>query len=546
MNVGYRKEDSVNLPGPFLGQNLYQSDPALTALTDNAPQEVLDDLAQHGNFWGSQEAAELGRLANDNPPILRSHDANGQRIDLVEFHPAYHALMRRSIGAGLHSSVWDAQGAEGGVRTLARAARIYLAAGVEAGHLAQLSSTNAGIAAMGHAPRVAEAWLPFVRSRRYDQSQRPVGDKHGALLGVAIAERQAASDLRQLATIAQRADGSTYRLTGHKWFVSAPMSDGFVTLAQTQEGVSAFLMPRILPDGSRNSFRFARLKSKLGNRAQATAEIEMESALALLLGDAGHGVTAVSEMTALARLDAAVISAALMRMAVAEAVHHARQRLAFGIPLIGQPMMIRVLADAALDAVAAAALVFRLAEAFDRANDDPTEGAFARLMTPVTKYWVCKAASPLIAEAMECIGGNAVVEESRLPRLYREAIATAIDNGPGNVACLDVLRVLRKSSEPLEAVLAVSTNALGASAKTTVNVLRAATAVALADEGSTRKLVEQLAMTAAAAQLRRSFPAAIADAFLETRLGKEWRLTYGMLDSRFDARGFIDYLYPPQ
>ncbi|MFO1185256.1 MAG: acyl-CoA dehydrogenase family protein [Bauldia sp.] len=546
MNVGFRKEDSVNLPAPFLGQNLYQSDPALISLTDAVPQAVADDLAQHGTFWGSQEASELGRLANEHAPLLRTHDAGGTRIDLVEFHPAYHALMRRSIAAGLHSSVWDAQGPESGVRTVARAARVYLAAGVEPGHLAQLATTNSAIAALGHTPRLAESWLPFIRSRRYDQSQRPVADKHGALLGLAITERQAGTDLRQLATIAQRVDSSAYRLTGHKWFVSGAMSDGFVTLAQTQEGISAFLMPRVLPDGSRNSFRFSRLKSKLGNRSQATAEIELDSALALLLGEAGHGVSAIAEMSALARLDSALVSAALMRMAVAEAVHHARQRVAFGQPLIAQPMMIRVLADIALDAVAAAALVFRLAEAFDRANDDPSEGAFARLMTPVTKYWVGKAAAPLIAEAMECIGGNAVVEESRLPRLYREAAAAAIDHGPGNVACLDVLRVLRKSSEALEAVLTVSANSLGGAAKTTINVLRAATAVALADEGSTRKLVEQLAMTVAAAALRRGFPAAIADAFLETRLGKEWRLTYGMLDSRFDARAFIDYLYPQQ
>ena len=546
MNGGFRKEESVNQSTPFVGANLFYSDPALIALTDPAPQSVADELAQQGAFWGSPEAAELSRLANDNPPVLRSHDPNGTRIDQVEFHPAYHALMRRSVGAGLHSSVWDAEGAEGNVRTIARAARVYIAAGVEAGHLGQLSTTSAAIASLAHAPRLAETWLPLVRSRRYDQTQRPANEKQGLLVGLAMTEKQGGSDLRQLGTIAQRADGGTFRLTGQKWFVSGPMSDAFVTLGQTQEGISAFLLPRFLPDSSRNSIRLVRLKTKLGNRSQATAEFELDAATGYLLGDPGHGLTAIAELVTLARLDAALISASLMRMAVAEAVHHARQRQAFGGPLVGQPMMIRVLADMALDAVAAAALVFRLAEAFDRANDDPAEAAFARLMTPVTKYWVCKAASPLIAEAMECIGGNATVEESRLPRIYREAPGLAIDVGPGNVVCLDALRVLRKSSDSLEAVLAVSANALGSSGKTTINVLRAATAVALADEGSTRKLVEQLAMTVAAASLRRSFPAVIADAFLETRLGKEWRTTYGMLDARFDAKSFIDFLCPVQ
>jgi putative acyl-CoA dehydrogenase len=300
----------------------------------------------------------------------------------------------------------------------------------------------------------------------------------------------------------------------------------------------------MLPDGNRNAIHFVRLKDKLGNRSNATAEAEFDSAAGWLVGEPGAGIPTIIDMVTLTRLDCAVASAGLMRIALAEATHHVRHRKAFGAALIDQPLMTRVIADMALDAVAAAALAFRLAESYDRAGNDPTEAAFARLMTPAVKYWVTKVAPGMIGEAMECLGGNGYVEESRLPRLYREAPVNAIWEGAGNIMCLDVMRVLRKSSEPLEAVLANIEDALGGTAKSTLNVLRAATAVALADEGSARILTEQLAMTVAAAALRRRFPAVIADAFLETRLGKPWRTTYGMLDSRFDAKAFINYVCP--
>jgi putative acyl-CoA dehydrogenase len=287
-----------------------------------------------------------------------------------------------------------------------------------------------------------------------------------------------------------------------------------------------------------------RLKDKLGNRSNATAEVEFENTAAWLIGESGRGVATILDMVTLTRLDCAVASAGMMRLALAEAVHHARHRRAFGKLLIDQPLMTRVLADMALDSVAASALVFRLAESYDRADDNPAEAAFARLMTPAVKYWVTKVAPVMIGEAMECLGGNGYIEESRLPRLYREAPVNSIWEGAGNVMALDVLRVLRKSSEPLEAVLANIEDALGGTAKSTLNVLRAATAVALADEGSARILTEQLAMTVAAASLRRRFPSVVADAFLETRLGKPWRTTYGMLDSRFDAKAFVNYICP--
>jgi putative acyl-CoA dehydrogenase len=409
-----------------------------------------------------------------------------------------------------------------------------------------MTMTNAGVAAIAHSSSIASEWLPLIRSRQYDSSQKVPLEKAGLTLGMGMTEKQGGSDVSSNATKAEDARDGTWRITGHKWFLSAPMSDAFLMLAQTGQGLSCFLVPRVLPDGSRNGVRLMRLKDKMGNRSNATAEAEFQGATGFLVGEPGRGTATIIDMVTFTRLDCSVASAGLMRVALAEAVHHARHRRAFGGLLLDQPLMTRVLADMALDTVAAAALVFRLAESFDRANDDPAEAAFARLMTPAVKYWVCKIAPTMIAEAMECLGGNGYVEESRLPRLYREAPVNAIWEGAGNIMCLDVMRVLRKTSEPLEAVLANVEDALGSSAKSTLNVLRAATAVALADEGSARILTEQLAMTVAAAALRRRFPAVVADAFLETRLGKPWRTTYGMLDSRFDSKGFINYLCPPQ
>ena len=544
MNSAVDTQEVVNQSPPFTGVNLFSSDPALSALVEGVPQSVIDQLNNHGAVWGSPETFELGRIANQLPPALKTHDPNGMRIDSVEFHPAYHALMRRSVAAGLHASVWDAADGEGAVRTVARAARLFMTAQVEAGHVCPMTMTNASVAALAHSPDLADRWLPVIRSRQYDSSSRPLAEKNGVTIGMGMTEKQGGSDVSGTVTHAENSRDGLYRITGHKWFMSAPMSDAFLVLAQTEDGLSCFLMPRILPDGNRNAVHFIRLKDKLGNRSNATAEAEFDSAAGWLIGEPGGGVPTIIDMVTLTRLDCAVASAGLMRIALAEATHHVRHRRAFGAALIDQPLMTRVIADMALDAVAAAALSFRLAESYDRAGNDPSEAAFARLMTPAVKYWVTKVAPSMIGEAMECLGGNGYVEESRLPRLYREAPVNAIWEGAGNIMCLDVMRVLRKSSEPLEAVLANIEDALGGTAKSTLNVLRAATAVALADEGSARILTEQLAMTVAAAALRRRYPAVIADAFLETRLGKPWRTTYGMLDSRFDAKAFINYVCP--
>ena len=536
----------VNQSPPLTGLNLFASDPGLSALVEGVPMAVIDELTQFGQQWGTAETFELGRIANAFPPILKTHDATGVRIDAVEFHPAWHAIMRRSVAAGLSCSVWDADGQEANVRAVTRAARLYMATQVEAGHIHSMSMTNGAVAALAYNTSLTDRWLPLIRSRKYDSSARPVTEKAGVTIGIGLTEKQGGSDLSANDTQAIEGGDRMWRLTGHKWFLSAPTSDAFLLLAQTLDGLSCFFMPRLLPDGGHNGMRLMRLKDKLGNRSNASAEAEFDEAVAWLIGEPGQGLQVINDTVTLTRLDGAVASAGLMRRALAEAAHHARHRRASGQLLVDHALMSRVLADMALDAVAAAALAFRLAESYDRADDDPIEAAFARLMTPAVKYWVSKIAPALIAEAMECLGGNGYVEESRLPRLYREAPVNAIWEGTGNVLALDVMRVLRKSSEPLEAVLGTIEDALGGTAKSTLNVLRAATAVALADEGAARILTEQLAMTVAAAALRRRFPSVIADAFLETRLGKPWRTTYGMLDSRFDARAFVNYLCPEE
>jgi len=534
-----------NQSPPFAGVNLFLSDPGLGSVVEGLPRAVIDRLSAHGEAVGSRESFELGRIANVSPPQLRTHDASGVRVDLVEFHPAYQALMRRSVAAGLHASIWDAVGPEASVRSVARAATLYMTAQAECGHVCPMTMTSAAVAALAHAPDLANVWLPKIRSRQYDSSNRPFPEKKGVTVGMGMTEKQGGSDVDANATRAEDGKDGTFRLTGHKWFLSAPMSDAFLVLARAREGLTCFLVPRFLPDGKRNAIHYLRLKDKLGNRSNATAEAEFHGATGFLVGELGRGIPTIIDMVTLTRLDCAVASAGLMRVALAEAVHHTRHRRAFGELLIEQPLMTRVLADMALDSLAATALAFRLAEAYDRAEGDPAEAAFARLMTPAVKYWVCKLAPTLVAEAMECLGGNGYVEESRLPRIYREVPVNAIWEGAGNIMALDVMRVLRKSSEPLEAVLANIEDSLGGAAKSTLNVIRAAAAVALADEGSARILTEQLAMTVAAASLRRHFPAVIADAFFETRMNKQWRSTYGMLDSRFDARAFINFVFPP-
>ncbi|MDX8451821.1 DNA alkylation response protein [Mesorhizobium sp. VK9D] len=538
-------DEVINQPPPLTGGNAWRGDPLLIQLAERFSDPVRKDLDGLGRFVMTPEAQELARLANTDTPKLRTHDRQGRRLDLVEYHPAYHALMRRSVAGGLHSSVWENGDAEIGRRHQVRAARFYLTAELETGHLCPITMTSASLAALMASPKLFREWAPRVTTRKYDQTQKPPVQKTGLTLGMGMTEKQGGTDVRANTTRAERTGSGFYRLTGHKWFMSAPMSDAFLVLGQAPEGLSCFLVPRILGDGSGNGFRFQRLKDKLGNRSNASSEVEFVNAIGEMVGDPGAGVKTIMDMVTLTRLDCAVASSALMRAGLAEAIHHTRHRQVFGSNLIDQPLMQRVLADMALDVAAATALSFRLARSFDEAASDRGEAAFARAMTPVVKYWVCKIAPQLLYEAMECLGGNGYVEEAPLARYYREAPVNAIWEGSGNVMALDVLRVLGRAPGLFEEVLAGIDRDLGTGGRGTIGVLNAAMQVAATDQGSARLLTEQLALSAAAAELRRLGAGRIADAFVETRLGGQWRTTYGMLDSRHDARMIIDTLYPP-
>lgn len=534
----------TNQPPPLAGSNAWRGDPLLIQLAERFSEPVRRDLDALGRFVMSMEAQDLARLVNTETPKLRTHDRQGRRVDLVEFHPAYHALMRRSVTGGLHSSIWENGDAETGKRHQARAARFYLTAELETGHLCPITMTSASLAALMASPKLFREWAPRVTTRKYDQSQKPPVEKTGLTLGMGMTEKQGGTDVRANTTRAERVGSGFYRLTGHKWFMSAPMSDAFLVLGQAPEGLSCFLVPRILGDGTANGLQFQRLKDKLGNRSNASSEVEIVGAIGEMVGEAGAGIKTIMDMVTLTRLDCAVASSAIMRAALAEAVHHTRHRQVFGKPLVDQPLMQRVLADMALDVAGAAALSFRLARSFDEAAASRGEASFARAMTPVVKYWVCKTAPALIYEAMECLGGNGYIEDGNLARYYREAPVNAIWEGSGNVMTLDVLRVLGRAPGLFEEVLAGIEADLGASGRGTIGVLRAAMQVAASDEGSARFLTEQLALSAAAAELTRLGAGRIADAFIETRLAGQWRGTYGMLDARHDARLIVDTLYP--
>ncbi|WP_165929740.1 MULTISPECIES: acyl-CoA dehydrogenase family protein [unclassified Rhizobium] len=536
--------DDLNQPKPWSGINAYRSDPLLTDVASGLPKVLRDDFDGLGRYVTSPEAQDLARMANQGVPQLRTHGPRGERLDVVDFHPAWHALMRRSMTAGLHSSVWENVPDERGHAHKSRAIRFYLTAQLESGHLCPLTMTSASLAAMAATPMVQKEWAPKVLSRKYDASNRPFMQKSAVTIGMGMTEKQGGTDVRANVSTAERVGEGIYRLSGHKWFMSAPMSDAFVMLAQTREGLGCFLVPRLLEDGSANGLRFQRLKDKLGNRSNASSEVEFSETFGFILGAPDAGITTILDMVTLTRLDCALSSAGMMRASLAEAVHYTRGRAVLGRPLVAQPMMTRVLADMALDVAAASALSLRLADAFDRARDSAEEAAYARIMTPVVKYWVCKTAPTLIAEAMECLGGNGYVEERPIARHYREAPVNAIWEGSGNVMALDVLRVLKRGRELFEALFEIIGRDLGPAARKTIDVLRAAISLCERDEGAARLLVEQLALAAAAAELYRLGAGRIADAFMESRLAAGWRSTYGMLDSRFDSAMIVDLLYP--
>ncbi|MGV1752596.1 acyl-CoA dehydrogenase family protein [Agrobacterium sp. CG674] len=545
MNRTEEQLADLNQPSLWSGINAYRTDPLIVDLTSSLSRPLRDEFDQIGRYVTSSEAQELARMANVSEPKLHTHGPRGERLDQVEFHPAWHALMRRSMSSGLHSSAWENTPETRGNEHKARATKFYLTSQLEAGHLCPLTMTHASVAAMMSSPRVQKEWAPKILSRKYDSSQKPAMQKTAVTIGMGMTEKQGGTDVRANRTTAERVGEGIYRLSGHKWFLSAPMSDGFVMLAQMGDGMGCFLVPRFLEDGSANGLHFQRLKDKLGNRSNASAEVEFTDAFGYLLGEPGGGISTILDMVTLTRLDCALASSGMMRASLAEAVHYARGRNVFGKALVAQPIMTRVLADMALDVAASTALSFRLAAAFDSARNNPAEAAYARVMTPIVKYWCCKIAPPLIYEAMESLGGNGYIEDRPIARHYREAPVNAIWEGSGNVMALDVLRVLQRGRDLFDLVFEVLERDLGPSGKKTTDVLRAAIALCERDEGAARMLVEQFALAAAAAELCRIGAGRIADAFLETRLAGGFRHTYGMLDSRFDASYIIDLLYPP-
>ena len=512
--------EAANQSPPYVDVDLFGSDqPLQDAIAASAGGADTADLSAFGRRWGTAAMFDLGRQANENTPKLKTFDSKGFRLDAVEFHPAYHRFMAESMAAGLHASTWDE-----GLRPAAspaqviRAARFYMAAQVETGHLCPITMTRAAVAALAAAPALAGTLAPKIVAREYDPRFLPWNEKTAITLGMGMTERQGGTDVRTNTTRAERAGDEGYAISGQKWFMSAPMCDAFLVLAQAERGLTCFLMPRFRPDGTVNALRFQRLKDKLGNRSNASSEVEFERAFAWRVGEDGRGVRTIINMVQLTRLDCAIASAGIMRMALAHAIHHARHRNVFGKRLADQPMMAAVLADMAIEIEAATSLVMRLARAFDEAARDEMQAVRARLLTPAVKYWVCKSAPALVYEAMECLGGNGYVEESMLPRLYREAPVNAIWEGSGNVMCLDVLRALAHEPEASAAVL----DGLARDAGDLAGVLESAAFIRAALSGAqpkpmARAAVGRLARLAALVALRASAPV-VAELFARTRL----------------------------
>jgi putative acyl-CoA dehydrogenase len=479
-----------NQPPPFVDIDLFGSDRALRdAVIANGAKADIDPLARLGRHWGRAELAELARLADIHVPRLEGN--------VVIYHPAYHRFMAESMAAGLHNLTWTSTGAAVGPPSeVARAARFYMVAQVENGHMCPVTMTRASVAALGASPDLLARVMPKIEARTYDPTFRSWTSKTAITLGMGMTEKQGGSDVRTNTTRAQR-DGDAYRITGHKWFMSAPMSDAFLVLAQADGGLTCFFMPRFRPDGSVNGLHFLKLKDKLGNRSNASSEVEFRNAHAIRVGDEGRGIRTILQMVQLTRLDCAISSAGIMRAALARAVHHARHRVVFRRKLVEQPIMRNVLADLALDAEAALAAVMRLCRSFDLAAIDTLEAARARLLTPVIKYWVCKAAPSFVYEAMECLGGNGYVEDYALARLYREAPVNAIWEGSGNVMALDVLRAIRSGDE-IHHVIRALTGEADDRPGVAEEVGRIVRLLASPDpEIHARRLVESLALLAA-------------------------------------------------
>jgi putative acyl-CoA dehydrogenase len=541
----------LNQPPPLEGVDVFSSNlPLVEAVQREGAEWVSERASALGRLVGGEPQQLWGRQANENKPVLHTHDRYGNRIDEVEFHPAWHKLMKLGVEHQLHSLPWTSE--EPAAHT-ARAALYMTAMQAEAGFACPITMTFAVVPALRAQPELAAEWEPLVTADTYDPRLVPAAEKGSAIAGMAMTEKQGGSDVRANTTVASPLDGGggggEYELIGHKWFCSAPMSDLFLVLAQTDDGLSCFLLPRILPDGSRNAFHIQRLKDKLGNHSNASSEIELHGAWARMVGDPGRGVPTIIEMVGHTRLDCVIGTAAGMRVGVVNATHHAAHRSAFGKKLIDQPLMRNVLADLCLESEAATALAMRLARAYDEADAYAQAGEnssdaqlFKRLATAVGKYWTCKRAPNHAFEALECLGGNGYVEESGMPRLYREAPLASIWEGSGNVMSLDVLRALTRSPRSLEVFLSEVEEGTGGDARLDARVqsLKQQFADPSTLETRARRVVESMALCLQGSLLVRHAPAAVADAFCASRLAGDGGLEYGTLPAGSDFEGIIE------
>jgi putative acyl-CoA dehydrogenase len=540
---------------PLTGYNLFLRDRTLAqAVEREGAGWARDQITELGRLLGTEEAQRWGFDANENKPVLHTHDRFGNRRDEVVFHPAWHSLMRMSVANRLHCLPWELDRTSGAASTgrpgahVARAALMMLTAQNEAGHTCPISMTFSAVAALRSEPELAAEWEPRILSSTYDPRFVPAQEKSGVLLGMGMTEKQGGSDVRANTTRAERIGNSReYLITGHKWFCSAPMCDAFLILAQAPQGLSCFLLPRWIPDGKRNAFHIQRLKDKMGNRSNASSEVEFTQAWAHVVGEEGRGIQTIIEMVNHTRLDCAIAAAGLMRQALTQAIHHARHRKAFGKLLIDQPLMRNVLADLAIESEAATLLMVRLARAFDRCESDAHERAFCRIATAIAKYWLSKRSPIHVGEALECLGGNGYVEESIMPRLYREAPLYSIWEGSGNVMCLDVLRALTKDPATVEALLAEFKFTAGADPRLDkyAEGIGARLSAGAGDKYSARDLTEKLALALQASLMVRYSSPAMAEAFIASRLAGQHGHAFGTLPDEADVKEILSGVVEP-
>lgn len=533
----------LNQPTALADYNMFDSDAALIeAVSREGAAWAVQDLSRFGALAGSAAYLELGALANKHQPELDTHDRFGRRVDLVNFHPAYHTLMQTAIEEGIHSAHWADRkpGAH-----VARAAKFFLQSQVEAGHGCPITMTSAAVPSLMLQPDIAALWVPKITARSYDPRNLPAEQKTGLTIGMAMTEKQGGSDVRANTTraipLGSAGPGQAYELVGHKYFVSAPMCDAFLVLAQSTKGLSCFLLPRWRPDGTKNPLQIQRLKRKMGNASNASCETELRGALAWMIGPEGRGVPTIIEMVAMTRFDCMIGSSGAMRQAVSQALHHCTQRSAFGKLLLDQPLMQNVLADLVLESEAATVLTMRIARSMDN-RTVAHEDLLARLITAVGKYWICKRTAGHAVEAMECIGGSGVMEDSPMPRLYREAPVNAIWEGSGNVQCLDVLRAVHKTPEVLTAYFEEIAKARGLNADLDrhVEALQADLADSTDLEFRARNLVDRMATGIQAALLLQHAPDFVSEAFCASRLASTGMHQYGALPRTAQVRKIIE------